>query len=78
MARRSLALYYFSVEKDPMVRSTEYKPRPGDGAHSIMIRADTQMLRAYDWAKRRLGLSDSTASKILGYREKIRRKVSGD
>jgi Rps23 Pro-64 3,4-dihydroxylase Tpa1-like proline 4-hydroxylase len=77
VARRSLALYYFSVEEDPMVRSTEYRPRPGDGAHSILIFADTQMLRAYDWAKRRLGISDSTASKILGYRDKIRRKGSG-
>ena len=67
MARRSLALYYFSVEKDPMVRSTEYRPRPGDGAHSILILVDTKMLRAYDWAKRRLGISDETASKILGY-----------
>jgi hypothetical protein len=77
-ARRSLALYYFSVEKDPMVRSTEYRPRPGDGAHSILIRADTQMLRAYDWAKRHLGISDSTASKLLGYRDRIRRKGSGN
>ena len=31
VARRSLALYYFSVEEDPMVRSTEYRSRPGDG-----------------------------------------------
>jgi hypothetical protein len=77
-ARRSLALYYFSVEKAPMVRSTQYRPRPGDGAHSILIRADTQMLRAYDWAKRHLGISDSTASKLLGYRDRIRRKGSGN
>ena len=78
VARRSLALYYFSLEEDPMVRSTEYKPRPGDGAHSILIVADTQMLRLYDWTKRRLGISDQTASKLLGFRDRIRRKVSGD
>ena len=30
-ARRSLALYYFTHEVDPMVRSTEYRARPGDG-----------------------------------------------
>jgi Rps23 Pro-64 3,4-dihydroxylase Tpa1-like proline 4-hydroxylase len=72
--RRSLALYYFSVEEDPMVRSTEYRSRPGDGAHSILIFADTLMLRGYDWTKRHLGLSDQTASKLLSYRERFRRK----
>ena len=76
VARRSLALYYFSVEKDPMVRSTEYRPRPGDGARSILIFADTQMLRAYDWAKRRLGISDETASKVLGYRDRLRNRIT--
>jgi hypothetical protein len=76
MARRSMALYYFSVEEDPVVRSTEYRPRPGDGAHAIFIFADTQMLRAYDWTKRHLGISDQTASKILGFRDRIRRKGS--
>jgi Rps23 Pro-64 3,4-dihydroxylase Tpa1-like proline 4-hydroxylase len=74
VARRSLALYYFSLEEDPTVRSTEYRSRPGDGAHSILIVADTWILRGYDWAKRHLGLSDQTASKILGYRDSLRRK----
>jgi hypothetical protein len=74
VARRSLALYYFSVEEDPLVRSTEYRPRPGDGAHSVLIFADTQMLRTYDWAKRHLGISDQLASKMLGFRDRIRRK----
>jgi hypothetical protein len=32
------------------------------------------MLRAYDWAKRHLGISDELASKLLGYRDRIRRK----
>jgi hypothetical protein len=73
-ARRSLALYYFSIEVDPVVRSTEYRPRPGDGAHAIPIFVDRQMLRAYDWAKRHLGISDELASKLLGYRDRIRRK----
>ena len=73
-ARRSLALYYFSVEEDPPVRSTEYRSRPGDGARSILIFADTRMLRVYDWAKRRLGLSDQTASRLLGHWDRLRRK----
>jgi hypothetical protein len=72
--RRSLALYYFSVEDDPMVRSTEYRSRPGDGAHAILIFADKHVLRAYDWMKRHLGISDQLASKLLGYRDRIRRK----
>jgi hypothetical protein len=74
VSRRSLALYYFTVEEDPMVRSTDYRPRPGDGARGILIYVDKQMLRAYDWAKRRLGISDQIASKFLGYRDRTRRK----
>jgi 2OG-Fe(II) oxygenase superfamily len=73
--RKSLALYYFSVEEDPMVRSTEYRSRPGDGPqHAILIFADKQMLRIYDWAKRHLGISDELASKLLGYRVRRRRQ----
>ena len=45
VARRSLALYYFSLEDQPLVRSTEYRARPGDGVHSAMIYADKQLLR---------------------------------
>ena len=50
VARRSLALYYFSVEEDPMVRSTEYRSRPGDGAHAIL-----DLRRYTDAARLRLG-----------------------
>lgn len=74
VARRSLALYYFSVEDDPLVKSTEYRARPGDGLHSMAIYADKQMLRAYDWTKRRLGLSDDTASKVLRFKDRLLRK----
>ena len=74
IARRSLALYYFSVEDDPLVRSTEYRSRPGDGLRSVPIYADKQMLRLYDWSKRRLGVSDQAASKLLGLREFLRRR----
>lgn len=76
VARRSLALYYFTVEQQPMVRSTEYRSRPGDGARSILIFADKELLRAYDWVKRHLGLSDQFASKLLSYRDRFRRKKS--
>lgn len=76
VARRSLALYYFTVEQDPLVRSTEYRARPGEGVRSVFIYADKQALRAYDWAKRHLGISDQTASRLLGYRDRIRRRRS--
>jgi 2OG-Fe(II) oxygenase superfamily len=72
--RRSLALYYFSLEEDPVVRSTDYRARPGDGARSVLIYGDKQLLKAYDWAKRRLGISNQTASRLLGYRDRLRRK----
>ena len=74
MARRSMALYYFSLEDDPVVRSTEYRSRPGDGLHAVTIWADKQVLRAYDWAKRRLGLSDDFAQKVLARTDRFRRK----
>ena len=72
MARRSLALYYFTLDDDAVVRSTEYRARPGDGVHGALIWADKQILRGFDWAKRNLGLSDDTARKILGWIEKIK------
>ena len=75
MARRSLALYYFSLEDDPFVRSTEYRARPDDrGLHSLAIWADKLLLRAYDWAKRHLGLSDDLAHKLLAATDRLRRK----
>jgi 2-oxoglutarate-Fe(II)-dependent oxygenase superfamily protein len=61
-ARRSLALYYFTVEDHPLVRSTEYRARPGDGKRSALIYLDKQVLRAYDRVKRCLGISDRRAS----------------
>ncbi len=74
MARQSLALYYFSVEDDPLVRATRYRARPGDGVHSVMIYADTKMLGIYDWAKRHLGVSDQAAGKLLRLGDRLRRR----
>jgi hypothetical protein len=75
VARRSLALYYFTVESDPVVRSTEYRARPGDGSRSILIYADKQALRIYDWLKRHLGISDKAVSKMLGFRDRVWRRT---
>ncbi|HVM63685.1 MAG TPA: 2OG-Fe(II) oxygenase [Acidimicrobiales bacterium] len=65
MSRRSLALYYFTEEDHPLVRATDYRARPGDGVRGLVIFLDKQLLRAYDWLKRRLGISDHTAGTIL-------------
>jgi hypothetical protein len=78
VSRKSLALYYFSLETDPMVRSTEYRARPGDGARSVLIYADKQLLRGFDWAKRHLGVSDKTASRLFERMERLRKKKSQD
>lgn len=64
-SRKSLALYYFTVESDPMVRSTEYRARPGEGLRGILIYLDKQALRLYDRAKRRLGISDARMDRFL-------------
>lgn len=65
VSRRSLALYYFSIEDDPPVRSTEYRARPGDGPRAVLIYLDKHALRAYDRVKRRFGLSDQAVSQLL-------------
>jgi len=80
VARQSLALYYFTSEDHPLVRSTDYRARPGDGARSVVIYVDKHALRTYDWAKRHLGLSDRSISKFLGPVDRLRlwRHRSGD
>src|SRR5205807_3288600 len=37
VARRSLALYYFTEEAKPQIRSTEYRARPGEGPRAALI-----------------------------------------
>ena len=65
--RKSLALYYFTEEgTGAFARSTEYRPRPGDGARALLIYADKMALRAYDKVKRRFGLDDRLVSRLLG------------
>lgn len=72
VARRSLALYYFKLEEHPIVRSTDYRGRPGERFRSILIYADKLILHTYDRVKRPLGLSDEIASTILGRIDRLR------
>ena len=73
-ARQSMALYYFTLENDPFVRSTEYRARPGDGLRAVPIYLDKQALRIYDRVKRRLGLSDHAVSGFLRRLERLGRR----
>jgi hypothetical protein len=66
IARRSLALYYFTEEHAPLRRSTHYRPRPGDGVKGIAVWLDRHALAGYDAVKTRLGLSDRLVSGVLG------------
>ena len=69
-SRKSLALYYYTAESGPEVktRSTNYRPRPGDGlSKSAMIWLDKQAVDLYSRAKARFGFPDEFASKILGF-----------
>jgi Rps23 Pro-64 3,4-dihydroxylase Tpa1-like proline 4-hydroxylase len=69
-SRKSLALYYYTAESGPEVktRSTNYRPRPEDGPlKSSMIWLDKQAVDLYSRAKARFGFSDEFASKILGF-----------
>jgi hypothetical protein len=73
VARRSMALYYFTQEENAVRRSTNYRPRPQDGVKSLAIGADRIALDIYDRAKRRLGISDEKVSRILTRVDRLRR-----
>ncbi len=66
VARRSLALYYFTVDTGVPVRSTTYRARPGDGLRRVGIFLDSHALHTYDRVKRRLRLNDSLVWRVLG------------
>jgi hypothetical protein len=68
--RKSLALYYYTVEQDPKVtaHSTDYFARPQDGlAKSAAIWLDKKAVDLYSRAKTRFGFSDEFASRVLGF-----------
>jgi hypothetical protein len=75
-SRKSLALYYFTEEAKPLVRSTEYRARPGDRGKAL-IYLDNLALRAYGIAKRRLGISDRTIGRVLKVVDRVRGRPPG-
>ncbi|CAM3250034.1 2OG-Fe(II) oxygenase [Nocardioides dubius] len=76
VARRSMALYYFT-ESDEAVRvSTNYRARPQDGLKRYAIGADRMALDLYDRLKRRLNLSDASVHRALEKISRLRRPKS--
>jgi hypothetical protein len=66
VARRSMALYYFTIEESPERRATNYQARPDEsGMRKAAIWADRRALDVYDRVKRRFGISDRAANKAL-------------
>jgi hypothetical protein len=76
-ARQSMAFYYFTVETDPPVRSTDYRARPDEGPRAVLIYLDKLVLRAYDRLRRQLRLSDHGASRLLHGVQRLRRRPKG-
>jgi hypothetical protein len=69
-SRKSLALYYYTVEKDAKAagHSTDYFARPQDGsAKAAAIWLDKKAVDLYSRAKARFGFSDEFASRVLGW-----------
>jgi hypothetical protein len=75
MARRSLAMYYFTEEEAPVRKSTNYQARPEETrAKKAAIAADRTILDVYDRVKRKLGISDELAHKVLHSVDRLRRR----
>lgn len=67
-SRKSLALYYYTIDENVTARSTNYRARPKDSAlKSALIWLDKEAVDLYSRAKARFGFSDEVASKILGF-----------
>ena len=75
MARRSLAMYYFTEESAPVRKSTNYQARPEESRlRKATIAADRTVLDVYDRVKRRLGITDEAAHRVLGGLSKLRKR----
>jgi len=72
--RRSLALYYFTVEEKPLIHSTNYRARPEDGLKKIPIFLDRKLLQGYDWAKRKTGVSDDQIHRAFEKFDRLRQR----
>lgn len=65
--RRSIALYYYTVEERPFRRATHYKARPGEGSKKFMVKLDNTLVAVYTELKGMLGSNDKIISKVLKF-----------
>ena len=65
--RRSIALYYYTVEANPFRRATHYQARPGEGGKKILVRLDNALVSLYTAIKGRLGANDKVVSNMLKF-----------
>jgi hypothetical protein len=65
--RRSIALYYYTVEKNPYRRATNYQARPGEGKKKFQVKLDNAMVALYTEIKGWLGANDKVISSILRF-----------
>lgn len=65
--RRSIALYYYTVEERPFRRATLYKARPGEGSKKFMVKLDNTLVAVYTELKGMLGSNDKIISKVLKF-----------
>jgi len=67
VTRKSVALYYYTKDREVNSRSTNYRARPDDTKRkAVLIWADRQAVSAYSKMKSKLGLSDTLASRPPG------------
>jgi Rps23 Pro-64 3,4-dihydroxylase Tpa1-like proline 4-hydroxylase len=70
-SRKTIALYYYTeYTRTPTKQSTDYKARPED-RNKLAIWLDNKAVAIYSMMKRRLGLNDDFASRLLKF---IRRR----
>jgi len=65
--RRSIALYYYTIEKNPLKRATHYVARPEDKDKRFMVNLDNRMLATYTWIKGVFGANDKFISSVLRF-----------
>lgn len=74
VARRSMALYYFTQEERTVRRSTGYRARPEDGLKRYAIAADRYAVDLYDRVKRRFGWTDDRTQDLLAKVHRVTRR----
>lgn len=63
--RRSIALYYYTIEDNPYRRSTHYVARPEEKGKQWRVSLDNFMLATYTRVKGMLGANDAIVSRVL-------------